>query len=129
MTLAEARGLIRLTLASAERWPDESLDAWMAAAIRLYGAHFGERTLPETDDEPLDVPETHIEALTAYVDFAALRQMQVAESLATDGSSILLGQLSDQARRAWSVYKDVMDQLLTVTSEASEAVSWGPFGL
>jgi hypothetical protein len=124
MTLAELRALIRLTVGSAERWPDATLDAWIRAAIRLYGAHFGEREMPAGGEDAVDVPAPHLEALTAYVDFAAAREMQMEAAVETDGASITLGQLGDQARRAWVRYKDVMDQLVAVTTGESIAVSW-----
>ena len=85
MTLAELRGLIRLTLTSADRWPDATVDAWVRASIRLYGAHFGERALPSADEDGIEVPEMHLEALTAYVDFAATYGMQVDEALVGRG--------------------------------------------
>jgi hypothetical protein len=124
MTLSQLRALIRLTLTSVERWPDATVDAWIAAGIRLYGAHFGERGLPAIDEDVVDVPETHLEAVTAYVDFAATREMQVDEAVAGDGSSLMLGQLSEQGRRAWNRYKDVMDQLVAMSSCAAELVRW-----
>ena len=129
MTLAELRALIRLTLASVERWPDATVDAWIGAGIRLYGAHFGERSVPAAEGDMVDVPETHLEALTAYVDFAATREMQVDEAVSGDGSSLMLGQLSEQARRAWNRYKDVMDQLTGLAAGDAAPVSWAGYGL
>ena len=129
MTLAELRGLIRLTLTSADRWPDATVDAWVRASIRLYGAHFGERALPSADEDGIEVPEMHLEALTAYVDFAATYGMQVDEALSGEGTTLALGQLSDQARRAWNRYKDVIDQLVAMAADESAPVTWGAYGL
>ena len=124
MTRAELRALIRLTVGSATRWSDATLDQWIAAAVRLYGAHFGEAAVPAADEDPVDVPETHLEALTAYVDFAAAREMQMAAANESDGSSITVSQLGDQARRAWNRYKDVMDQLVAMSVGATTLVKW-----
>lgn len=129
MTRGELRGLIRLTVASVERWPDATLDAWIAAGLRLYGAHFGERALPAGDADPVDVPETHLEALTAYVDFAAARELQMEAAAQADPATIAVASLGDQARRAWSRYKDVIDQLIAMAAGAAEAVSWAEYGL
>jgi hypothetical protein len=124
MTLAEVRALIRLTVGSAERWPDAALDAWIRAAIRLYGAHFGEREIPAGSEDAVDVPEPHAEALTAYVDFAAAREMQMEAASESGGASLSVAQLGDQARRAWNRYKDVMDQLVALTTGEAVVVSW-----
>ena len=40
MTLAELRALCRLSLADTTDWPNATIDAWIAAGIRLYSAHF-----------------------------------------------------------------------------------------
>jgi hypothetical protein len=122
MTRAELRALLRLTLADAGVWPDGSLDAWVAAGIGFYAAHFGDCPAPVLDTDVIAVPAMHLEAITAYVEFAALKALQVAESIDTDGSSLALGQLSDQARRAWLRYKDVIDQLVAITTAPAAGV-------
>jgi hypothetical protein len=43
MTLSELRALIRLSAASTTDWPNTTLDAWIADAIRLYSAQFPRR--------------------------------------------------------------------------------------
>jgi hypothetical protein len=43
MNLGELRALLRGTLASEASWPDGTLDRWVAAAVRLYSAHFPRR--------------------------------------------------------------------------------------
>lgn len=128
MTLGELRALLRVTLADATAWPDDALDRWIGAAIRLYSAHLPRRVLdPETaalswephavppvgdDDAVLTVPEPHVEALTAYVEFAAHYELETDEACVADGSTIVLAQLGEESRRAWNRYKEVMDRLL-----------------
>jgi hypothetical protein len=129
MTRGQLRALIRLTVASVDRWPDATLNAWIDAGVRLYGAHFGERALPADDADTVDVPETHLEALTAYVDFAAAREMQMDAAAASDPSTLTVAGLGDQARRAWNRYKDVMDQLVALTTGDAVVVSWTGYGL
>ena len=124
MTLAELRALIRLTVASVERWPDAALDAWIRAGIGFYGAHFGERAVPVADDDAVDVPAMHLAALTAYVDWQAAREMQMKAATDSDGASITVGQLGEQERRAWNRVKDVLDQLVAVTSGDAVMVRW-----
>lgn len=205
-TLGELRAEVRLTLADAATWPDATLDAYIAAGIRLYSAHFprprraaleltpgqqvydlpggeglhavlrvelardgepahclaaadedstafraGEpvyavRGVGETDAlgqlvfaEPvvagmsatveylashplpaagddtaqLTVPDAHLEAITAYVRFAAYEQLVAGETqnVSTD-SGLALSPLRDTAHQAWLYTKDVLDRLL-----------------
>jgi len=207
-TLAQLRGQVRLALADETTWPDAALDAYIAAGIRLYSAHFPRRqraaltlaagqqvydlpggyglqavvrveypaaarparclawadedaavfraggpvyavrgvaedpapegvltgrivfaeqvhdgesaiveyltghALPATGDALLTVPDAHLEAITAYVQYAALWQAVVAAEadVSTDGG-LALGLLKDTAAQAWQHYRDVLDRL------------------
>ncbi len=87
------------------------------AVVEYWGQH--PAPLPGGDpptDAPLTVPEPHVEALVAYVEFAALYELTSAEAGVTDGAAegvtIVLSQLGEEARRAWNRYKEVMDRLL-----------------
>lgn len=129
MTRAELRALIRLTVTDTARWPDETLNAWIGQAIQLYAAHFGECAAPVNDTDPLAVPAAHLEALTAYVIFAASLAMLTQAAAESDGASIAVGQLLEQERRAWNRVKDVLNQLVAMTPGMAEAVSWPQIGL
>lgn len=147
MTLGELRALVRVTLASVAAWPDDTLDRWIGAAVRLYSAHCPRQVtnaetgavswelhaLPDVgdDDAALTVPEQHIEALTAYTEFAAHYELESDEACVADGSTIVLAQLGEESRRAWNRYKEVMDRLVwlgPVGVGASQPV-WAAYGL
>ncbi len=134
MNLGELRALVRLTLASAAAWPDATLDGWIGQGIRLYGAHFGEVAVPAAGDDTaaVGVPESHIEAITAYVAFAAQYELQADEAVVVDASTVVLSQLGQEARRAWERYKDVMDRLVWLGGGTIVDVpqpNWGDIGL
>ncbi len=207
-TLAQLRGQVRLALADETTWPDATLDAYIAAGIRLYAAHFPRRqraaltlaagqqvydlpggyglqavvrveypaaaqparclawadedaaifrmggavyaargmsedpasesaasgqivfaepvrdgetaivdyltghALPAAGDALLTVPDAHLEAVTAYVQYAAQWQAVVAAEadVSADGG-LALGLLKDAAAQAWQHYKEVLDRL------------------
>ncbi|OQA43203.1 MAG: hypothetical protein BWY52_01954 [Chloroflexi bacterium ADurb.Bin325] len=202
-TLAQVRAALRLALADETTWPDSTLDAYIAAGIRLYSAHFprwqrtelalvaGQQTydlpggdglqavvrvelraagrpprslawadedaaifraggpvyavrgageeagpgqlvlagpvhdgetasvdcltmhaLPAEDDARLSVPDAHLEAITAYVQYAAQQQAAIAaEAGAAADGGLALGLLKDAAAQAWQRYKEVLDRL------------------
>ncbi len=75
--------------------------------------YLGEHRVPgtEEDDQIVTVPNAHLEAITAYVEFMAHLASETAETAAVDATTVALAQLSDGARRTWTRYKDVMDRL------------------
>ena len=98
------------------------------AVVTVAAAH----PLPAADGDALTVPPQHIEALTAYVEFAAHYELECAEAPVLDGSTIVLSQLGDEARRAWTRYKEVMDRLAWAGQPdpyAEPYVTWGDLGL
>ncbi len=134
MNLGELRALVRLTLASTAAWPDATLDGWIGQGIRLYGAHFGEVAVPVAgdDDVEIGVPAIHLEAIVAYADFAAHRELEADEAVVVDASTVVLSQLGQEARRAWERYKDVMDRLVWLGGGTLVDVpqpNWGDIGL
>lgn len=224
MTLAELRALVRLTLADATAWPDATLDRWIGAAIRLYGAHFprrlratvalasgvqayavpggvdvralisvehpagrvpprflrpvsewsaafaagepcyavrgvadsetaavgyllfaevvqdgesavvqywGAHPAPASESAVITIPSQHLEALTAYVEFAAHYELETDEAVVTDGSTLVLAQLGEESRRAWNRYKEVMDRLAYLGGPQVGTVqpNWAGYGL
>ena len=83
------------------------------------------------DTAVITVPVQHVEALTAYVEFAAHYELETDEALTTDGSTIELAQLGEESRRAWNRYKEVMDRLvwLGAPQVAGPQPCWGRYGL
>ena len=62
-TLTDLRATIRKTLASTSDWPDATLDAWIAEAIRFYSAqfprHWRHTINLTTDTQAYALPATH----------------------------------------------------------------------
>jgi hypothetical protein len=98
------------------------------AAVEYWGPH----PLPAIGDDQavITVPEQHIEALTAYVGFAAHYELETDEALSADGSTIILAQLGEESRRAWNRYREVMDRLVYLgRGETLPQPVWGNYGL
>jgi len=97
--------------------------------------YLGPHALPAvgTDADVITVPAQHSEAITAFVAFAALYELDMDEAVAVDDSSIVLSQLGQEARRAWLRYKEVMDRLVWLPTAALQPASgqpaWGDIGL
>lgn len=131
-TLATIIAIIRLTLASAEDWPDTTLAQWVSDAVRFYMAIFpytpdGALITPPT--QPTDyvmVPDHHLEAIYQYVQYRATTELMHDEAVTVDTSnvSIVLSQLTDTSRAMWSRYKDVMDKLAWEARGQSAAIPW-----
>ncbi len=84
------------------------------------------------DATALSVPAHHVEAITSFVEFCALHELETDEASVIDATTIVLSQLGQEARRAWLRYKEVMDRLLwlsvgPVTGQG--AIVWGDIGL
>ncbi len=96
-------------------------------------AYWGPHPLPEVgaDAAPITVPLQHLEAITAYVEFAAHYELETDEALVADGSTIVLAQLGEESRRAWNRYKEVMDRLAWLGGSGASPFEpcWGGFGL
>ncbi len=120
----------------------ESESAANATIVFAAAVHDGETALVEywgphpepaagADDAVITVPPQHLEALSAYVEFAAHYELETDEALVTDGSTIVLAQLGEESRRAWNRYKEVMDRLawLGATALGAAEPNWGPYGL
>lgn len=99
------------------------------AIVEYWGPH--PAPAAGTDEAVITVPAQHVEAISAYVEFAALYELEMDEALVTDGSTIELAQLGDESRRAWNRYKEVMDRLAWLGgAEVSTAQPcWGRYGL
>jgi hypothetical protein len=98
------------------------------AVVEYWGPH----PLPAAGDDTavITVPQQHLEAITAYVEFAAHYELETDEACVTDGSTIILAQLGENARRAWNRYKEVCDRLLYLAvDDGAPAPVWGRIGL
>ena len=100
-----------------------------------YVEYLAGHTLPTagTDAAVISVPAQHVEAITAFVEFCALHELEADAASAVDESSIVLSQLGQEARRAWLRYKEVMDRLVWLSSSVLQTASvmpaWGDIGL
>ena len=99
-----------------------------------YIEYLGAHALPTagTDAAVVTVPAQHVEAITAFVEFCALHELETDEAATTTDTSIILSQLGQEARRAWLRYKEVMDRLIWLASEPATAgvqPVWGDIGL
>lgn len=79
------------------------------AVIHYLGLH--RIDLSKLTDAEITVPEEHLEALHALIDFRAHWQLESAEAVDIGTSSIELSQLGENARRAWNRYKEITARL------------------
>ena len=75
--------------------------------------YLGSHTVPHAGDDLacISVPAAHLEALIAFVEFRADWQLETQQAYAEASVSVMLAQLSDGARRAWTRYREVMQRL------------------
>jgi len=104
------------------------------AGDTCYVEYLAGHTLPVVgvDATVVTVPAHHIEAITSFVEFCALHELEADEASALDATTIALSQLGQEARRAWLRYKEVMDRLLWLTpgpATAQGPIVWGDMGL
>ena len=78
-----------------------------SATVHYQGLH----AIPTTGTDVLSVPDEHLEAIHALVDFRAHWQLEAGESVSVTNSSIVLSQLGENARRAWNRYKEITARL------------------
>ena len=80
----------------------------------------------ETD--AVTLPETHLDAIIAFVDFRAHWERE-SDQTYTGSSSLLLSQLGENGRRAWNRYKEILASQTPVGGWSVENPSWGDWGL
>ena len=78
------------------------------AAILIYEAV---HTLLSSDDDVVTVPEAHLEAIMAFVDFRAHWEAESDEAYSAASSSLILSQLGENGRRAWNRWREMMGRL------------------
>jgi hypothetical protein len=105
----------------------ETVATGQNAIITYTGAH----PLPTVadDDAQITVPVAHWEALYAFVDFRAHWELETDEALAVSTVSIVLAQLGQEARRAWTRYKETIDRIRSLTGTPARIVNWTNIGL
>jgi len=105
------------------------------AGDTCYVEYLGGHTLPAVggDTTVITVPAQHTEAITSFVEFCALHELEVDEAAALDATTVALSQLGQEARRAWVRYKEIMDRLVWLSTNALQTASvmpaWGDIGL
>ena len=92
-------------------------------------SYSGMHRIPTDDEESTSVPEAHVEALIAFVDFRAHWALETEEAVNLSNVSIILSQLGQEARLAWRRYKEVVDRLQALTPAPSGRVVWSRIGL
>lgn len=107
----------------------ETVQDGESAVVEYWGAH--PVPAPGADTTVITVPQPHLEAISAYTEFAAHYELETDEALVADGSTMMLAQLGEESRRAWNRYKEVMDRLewLGGSQVGSVHPSWGRIGL
>lgn len=106
----------------------ETVATGETAIVEYWGPH----PVPAAgvDAAVITVPDQHIEALSAYVEFAAHYELETDEAVAADGTTIVLAQLGEESRRAWVRYKETMDRLAWLGGGvAGPQPAWGGIGL
>ena len=81
------------------------------------------------DNDVLTVPEAHLEAIIAFVDFRAHWERESTETYTGSSSSLILSQLGENGRRAWNRYKEILASQTPVGGWRVENPSWGDWGL
>lgn len=98
-------------------------------------SYLGTHSIPAVgdDDAVITVPDAHLEAITAFVEFRAHWELETGEALTVSSVSVVLSQLGEEARRAWNRYREVMDRLSWLGWPRPAAgvgvVAWGDIGL
>lgn len=123
--------------------PDSAGDGGVGQILFAPTVSTGEQALIEylgAHDEPaiganatvITVPRAHLQAITAFVEFAAHYELESDEAVTVESSSVVLAQLGEESRKAWNRYKDVLDRLTWLSDGGplgSSVVSWGDLGL
>lgn len=111
-----------------ELWFSDAAEAGETAVIQYYAAHALIDDLSAPAGEP-SVPAPHQPLLLKYVLWQATLGLLAAEQAAPSGSSsLLMAQLSQNARRAESSYHTALRQALYAAEGRSTAVSWAGLG-
>lgn len=92
----------------------ETVTTGQYAIIDYLGAHLAPTV--GDDDADITVPNAHLEAITAYVEFMAHLKSECDMTDEATDTAVALAQLSDGTRRCWNRYKDVMDRLMWLGS-------------
>ena len=97
------------------------------AIVDYWGVH----RIATTDTDVITVPETHLEALIAFVEFRAHWELETDEAYTQSSSagSLLLSQLGENGRRAWNRWREVMQRLRPVNRATVPNPSWSEIGL
>lgn len=88
--------------------------------------YLGPHAAPAADEDELTLPEAHLEALIAFVDFRCHWARESDAAVNATNASLLLAQLGENGRRAWLRYKEVLDRLQWLGEAGrSGVVAWG----
>jgi hypothetical protein len=85
-------------------------------------------TMLSSDDDVVTVPEAHLEAIIAFVDFRAHWEAESDEAYSAASSSLILSQLGENGRRAWNRWREVMGRLAPVGGWPKANPVWGEIG-
>ena len=86
-------------------------------------------TILTNDDDVVTVPEAHLEAIIAFVDFRAHWEAESDEAYSAASSSLILSQLGENGRRAWNRWREVMGRLAPVGGWQTMNPDWNAIGL
>ena len=92
-----------------------------SANVHYLGLH----AVPSSGSDVLTIPDEHLEAIHAFVDFRAHWQLEAGEAVSVTNSSIVLSQLGENARRAWNRYKEITARLQEMsTASPAASMAW-----
>ncbi len=105
----------------------ETVTTGESAALVYRGLH----TVPAVaaDTAIITVPDAHLEALIAFVDFRSHWQLEVGEASAPNEASIILSVLGLNGRKAWTRWQEIMSRLRPVEAAQGGRIEWGNIGL
>ena len=81
------------------------------------------------DNDVLTVPEAHMEAIIAFVDFRAYWEAESDKTYSAASTSLILSQSGENGRRAWNHWREVMGRLGPVGGWRPKNQDWGETGL
>ena len=87
-------------------------------------AYLADHTLPTGDSSALTIPDAHLEALKLYVEWQAIKALELDESIQSDAKDLMLSSLGLNAIRAERLYRQRLDEYRKLKAPGGYTGSW-----